>query len=124
MREFVCIVCPNGCRLQAETLADGTVRVQGNTCPRGEAFGIAELTNPTRSLTTTVRTDFPAMPMLPVRTAGELPKERLFEAMAALNAYTQTTPVRCGDIVLPDLLGTGCNVIATDDWTPWATEVQ
>lgn len=114
MREFVCIVCPNGCRLQAETLADGTVRVQGNTCPRGEAFGIAELTNPTRSLTTTVRTAFPAMPMLPVRTAGELPKAKLAAAMRAVNDVLIEKKLRCGDIVLRDLAGTGVDLIATE----------
>ena len=63
-------------------------------------------------------------PVLPVRTAGELPKERLFEAMAVLNAYTQTVPVYCGDVLIPDLLGTGCAVIATDDWAPEAAELK
>lgn len=48
---------------------------------------------------------------MPVRTAGELPKERLFEAMAVLNAYTQTVPVYCGDVLIPDLLGTAAPLL-------------
>lgn len=117
-REFTCIVCPNGCRLCAEVENGAVVSVTGNRCPKGSAFAEKECIAPTRSLCTTVRTRGGGSQVLPVRTAGELPKERLFEAMAALNAYTQTTPVRCGDIILADLLGTGCDVIATDDWTP------
>ena len=53
-----------------------------------------------------------------------MPKERLFEAMAVLNAYTQTVPVYCGDVLIPALLGTGCAVIATDDWAPETAELK
>jgi len=53
--ELVCIVCPNGCVLQAENTPDG-VQVTGNKCKRGIAFAIEELTAPKRSLTTTVAT--------------------------------------------------------------------
>jgi len=98
--------------------------VTGNRCPKGRDFAEKECTAPTRSLCTTVKTLGGGAPVLPVRTAGELPKERLFEAMAVLNAYTQTVPVYCGDVLIPDLLGTGCAVIATDDWAPEAAELK
>ena len=118
-REFTCIVCPNGCRLHTEVENGAVTSVTGNRCPKGRDF-----TAPTRSLCTTVKTLGGGAPVLPVRTAGELPKERLFEAMAVLNAYTQTVPVYCGDVLIPDLLGTGCAVIATDDWAPGAAELK
>ena len=35
------------------------------------------------------------------------------EAMAAINAVTAAAPVHIGDVLLPDLLGTGVDVIAT-----------
>ena len=88
----------------------GDVCDQGTRCPKGRDFAEKECTAPTRSLCTTVKTLGGGAPVLPVRTAGELPKERLFEAMAVLNAYTQTVPVYCGDVLIPDLLGTGCAV--------------
>ncbi len=114
-KTFVCIVCPNGCRLTARKDETGAVTVTGNTCPRGEAFARAELTNPTRSLTTTVGTVFPDRPVLPVRTAGELPKEKLADAMRAIGAMRVRERMRCGDIVARDLLGTGVDLIATDN---------
>ena len=123
-REFTCIVCPNGCRLHTEVENGAVTSVTGNRCPKGRDFAEKECTAPTRSLCTTVKTLGGGAPVLPVRTAGELPKERLFEAMAVLNAYTQTVPVYCGDVLIPDLLGTGCAVIATDDWAPEAAELK
>ena len=92
-REFTCIVCPNGCRLHTEVENGAVTSVTGNRCPKGRDFAEKECTAPTRSLCTTVKTLGGGAPVLPVRTAGELPKKRLFEAMAVLNAYTQTVPV-------------------------------
>ena len=38
-RELICINCPLGCGLTV-TLKDGdVVKVEGNTCPKGEAYG-------------------------------------------------------------------------------------
>ena len=85
-REFTCIVCPNGCRLHTEVENGAVTSVTGNRCPKGRDFAEKECTAPTRSLCTTVKTLGGGAPVLPVRTAGELPKERLFEAMAVLNA--------------------------------------
>ena len=47
-RELICIGCPMGCPLTV-TLDGGTVvTVQGNTCPRGDAYARREVTAPTR----------------------------------------------------------------------------
>ena len=46
---------------------------------------------------------------------GAIPKERLFDAMEALRQVELTVPVRRGDVVVPDLLGTGIAVVATQD---------
>ena len=75
---FTCIVCPNSCRLDARLEAgpEGVI-VRGNRCKRGEAFAQAELTNPVRTLTTTVCTVFPWAPVLPVRTDAEIPKDKI-----------------------------------------------
>lgn len=111
--EFVCIVCPNGCRLTAEKAADGSISVSGSRCPRGQRFAAAELTHPLRSLTTTVATSLPGIPVAPVRTRGEIPREKLQAAMAACSTYTLARPVVCGEVLIPDLAGTGVALIAT-----------
>ena len=44
-RRLVCIVCPKGCRLRARQ-EEGRWTVEGNGCPRGEAYALQELTAP------------------------------------------------------------------------------
>lgn len=53
MKEIVCIVCPNGCSLSCQA-ENGAIVVTGNRCPRGRDYAITELTNPMRTLTTSV----------------------------------------------------------------------
>lgn len=110
--EIICIGCPMGCSLKVEVNGE-QILVEGNQCKRGETFARNEVKNPTRSLTTTVRTIFEEMPLLPVRTEVEIPKEKIFEAMEVLNKVLIKDKVNCGDIIVKDILGTGCNVIAT-----------
>lgn len=114
-KEIICITCPNSCRIIAEAEDENVMTFSGNLCPRGEAFARNELTCPKRSLTTTVRTAFPEMPFLPVRTAGEIPKNKVTEVMKALSGMIVREKVVCGDIVVKSILDTGCDIIATLD---------
>ena len=114
-KDLICITCPNSCRLSVEQNGVGTISVTGNACKRGEAFAENELTHPMRSLTTTVRTTFPKMPVLPVRTRGEIPKEMIFPVMQILSSLIVDRPVQCGDVILSNAAGTDCEIIATLD---------
>ena len=80
---------------------------------RGAAYGRAELTHPTRVLTSTVRIDGAIHRRCPVKTDRAVPKEKLFEIMDALNGVTLTAPVALGQVVLEDAAGTGANVMTT-----------
>ena len=86
-----------------------------NACPRGKAFAIAETTQPMRTLCTTAATAFPAFPVLPVRVRGEIPKERMFDVMAAINAVVVDFPAARGDVILENVCGLGVDVIATSN---------
>lgn len=114
-KDLICIVCPNGCRLHGVLSEEGELTVTGNRCVRGKAFAGTELTNPTRSLTTTVKTDFEEMPYLPVRTDGEIPKYAIPDAIKELSQLTLTRKYSCGDTVLENLAETGIRVIAAMD---------
>ena len=87
--------------------------VTGNTCPRGDAYARAECTHPTRVLTTTVRVSGGVKPLVSVKSAGAIPKEDLFAAMEQINAMTIPAPVQLGQVLIPDLCGSGISLIAT-----------
>ena len=110
-RELICINCPMGCTLTAEMTPDG-VKVSGNTCPRGEKYAIAEITHPTRTLTTTVRVGNRDDVFLPVKTKTPISKEKLFEAMRVLSTVRANAPVAIGDVIYPSICGEA-DVVAT-----------
>ncbi|MDD3946438.1 MAG: DUF1667 domain-containing protein [Clostridia bacterium] len=111
---LVCIVCPNGCVLEAEKTPEG-IKVTGNKCKRGIAFATEELTAPKRSLTTTVATVYPDMPVVPVRTDGEIPKEKIFDLMAYLKKVKADKRYRAGEVICKDAMGLGADIIITID---------
>lgn len=105
MKELVCIVCPNGCRLTVSG-EGGELTVTGNECPRGQAFARAEITAPMRTITGTVATIFTDAPLLPVKTEGEFPKELLMQAAERLSQIVVRKRVKVGDVVAEDFFGT------------------
>ena len=114
VKEFVCIVCPNGCNLRTENL-DGVITVTGQKCPKGEEYAKIELICPTRTLTSTVATKFSSHPILPVRTSAAIPKSEIMNAMMEINRIVVTERLKCGDVVVKDFIVPGVNLIATDD---------
>ena len=114
MRELVCIVCPRGCTMRIDE-KDGETVVTGNTCKRGEKFAVSEMTERRRTICSTVRTSFAAVPVLPVRVSDEIPKDRIFDVMAEINKVCVNGRVRRGEPVIKNVLGLGVDVIATSD---------
>lgn len=115
MIDMTCIVCPRGCMLHIETASDGSFSVSGNSCKRGEAFAISEMTEPMRTVCSTVRTSFADVPVIPVRVSAEIPKSRIFDVMNEINKVTVTKEISRGDAVIKNVLGLGADVIATSD---------
>jgi len=112
IRDLICIGCPMGCQLSV-TLENGVVSaVAGNTCKIGDNYARKEVTSPTRIVTSTVAIEGAAHPRVPVKTASDIPKSAIFDVMAAIRCAHVTAPVKVGDIVIPDVAGTGVNVVA------------
>jgi CxxC motif-containing protein len=109
--ELVCIVCPKGCRLKVDPKAGYTVT--GNNCERGEKYGKAELSNPTRVICSTVCISGAELPRMPVRTDAPIPKEKIFDAMKLLEGLSLKGTVKSGEKVVKDICGTGANFIST-----------
>lgn len=112
-RELTCIGCPLGCPLTV-TLENGAVQsVQGNTCPRGDAYARKEVTAPTRIVTSTVKVTDGTLPAVSVKTAGDIPKGKIFDCVRALKDVAVPAPVVIGQVIVPDVAGTGVAIVAT-----------
>lgn len=108
-RDLICIMCPNGCHLHV----DKDLNVTGNKCPRGVAYAKQEVTHPTRVVTSTVRINSKELRVCPVKTKDPIPKEKIFDIMAAIDQVHWKTPVHIGDVIIHDVCGTGIDVVAT-----------
>ena len=122
--QFNCTTCPSECLLTVKVVRDANgavveVRsVTGNSCPRGDKFAHQELTCPMRVLTTTVAVSGGDEALLPVRTAEAIPLALHAQAIDLIRGLVIEAPIRMGDVVLEDLLGTSINLIASMDIGP------
>ena len=71
-----------------------------------------------RVLTTTVAVSGGDEVLLPVRTVEAIPLELHAQVMALIRGLIVKAPIRMGDVVLPDLLNTNINLIASMDIDP------
>ena len=90
----------------------------GNNCPRGDKFAHQEFTCPMRVLTTTVAVSGGDEALLPVRTAEAIPLALHAQAMDLIRGLVVNAPIRMGDVVLPNLLNTNINLIASMNINP------
>ena len=109
---ITCISCPVGCRMTVQVEGGAVTSVAGNTCKRGETYARQECVAPERMVTAVIPVEGSPMP-LSVKTRTPIPKARIQDCMAALAKLRLTAPVAMGDVVLPDVCGTGVDVIAT-----------
>ena len=108
-KEFICIVCPRGCHLHV----DENNNVTGNRCERGKAYAMQEAVDPKRTITSTVRINSQIESVLPVKTNKNISKDKMFEVMQELGKVVVDAPVKIGDVIIQNILGTDVDVVAT-----------
>ena len=121
MRIF-CINCPKGCELEVLRGAEpanqdggGDIAVKGAGCPRGEAYGKAELVNPTRMVTGLVRVAGVRKP-LPVKSKTAIPKSKIDEVLFAMHQATVQLPIAIGDVIITNVADTKVDLVATANY--------
>lgn len=113
---YLCIGCPLGCRLELDEDAAGEiVEIRGSSCRKGDRYAAQEHTDPRRVLTSTVAIEGALWRRLPVKSAAPIPRDQVQQAATELASVAVTAPIRLGDVVHDDLLGTGIAVVATRD---------
>lgn len=112
MREYICIVCPNSCKITVSE-KEGVLDIKGNLCRRGKEFVEKEHTNPVRVFTSTVKMEGAWLPRLSVMTSGEIPKNKLLECQNVIKNIVVRAPISCGDIIMKDFCNLGVDLVAT-----------
>ncbi len=111
---MTCVICPKSCEISAAT-RDGALEVAGAGCMRGEEYARMEIGDPRRVVTTTVRVKGGVLQLCPVRSSVPVRRNLLSECVRALAGDDFEAPVRAGDILVRNILGTGADIVATRD---------
>ncbi len=111
---YLCIGCPLGCRLEVdEDSGHQIVEIRGFACKRGKAYAEQEHVDPRRMVTTTVALLGGAWPRLPVKSSQPVPKAQVLAVCQQLRQIKVQAPVKVGDVVLANVLGSGIDIVAT-----------
>ena len=110
--KLICINCPRGCHLNVKKV-DGEIRVTGNSCPRGMTYAISEMTNPLRTVTTTLPIDSEMFRRVPVISSVPVPKDKILDVMKELKDVKVKAPVKMGDVIVGHILGLDADIIAS-----------
>lgn len=104
--ELTCIICPKGCTLTIQKENDN-ILISGNSCKKGYQYGLDEITNPKRTLTSTVsiKTD-DIINRLAVISKSPVEKKNLIKICKQLKSVEIDHPVKQGDVV--------CNIEGID----------
>ena len=88
--------------------------VQGNTCPRGDAYGPqgSDEPHPHRHQHRAGQGRRPGPPVS-CKTRSDVPKGKIFDVVRALKGVEVPAPVSIGQVLLEDAAGTGVAVVAT-----------
>lgn len=95
------------------TQEDGVTGVKNHLCKLANDYVASELFDPRRTVTTSMPVDGGDWPLVSVRTNPPIPKDRMLEAMDEITGVRVNAPIRVGDVLITDVLGTGCDVVAT-----------
>lgn len=111
-RDLYCIICPNGCKLKIMMEDNSIVDINGQKCNRGKDYALQEIKNPKRIVTSTVKLVDSKKILLPVRSNTSISKDLLSEAIKEIDGVNVSPPIKCGDIIIENILNTGVNIIA------------
>ncbi len=87
--------------------------VKRNSCPRGEKYAVAEITNPVRIVTSTVKVINGSLPVVPVKTSEAIKRELIKAVMNEIRKAVVKAPISEGQIILENPVNCGADIIST-----------
>ena len=112
-REFICIICPNGCQISVEYEGTNIKNIQGAECLKGKDYVKNEITNPLRVFTGSVLVAKGDFPLVSVKTPSPVPKKYLKKVGEITRRIKVDAPVEIGWVVASNLLGENIDLVAT-----------
>lgn len=116
--KMICIDCPIGCEINVTHDGKIVLEIDGNKCKKGIDYTETEITDPRRVVITTVRVRGGFHHLVPVRSTEPVPKTKIFSILKKLRKVELKTPVKIHQVVLPDAVGTGIDIVTSRSLSP------
>jgi len=116
--KMICIDCPIGCEINVTHDGKIVLEIDGNKCKKAIDYAETEITDPRRMVITTVRVRGGFHHLVPVRSTEPVPKTKIFSILKKLRKVELKTPVKIHQVVLPDAVGTGIDIVTSRSLSP------
>lgn len=116
--KMICIDCPIGCEINVTHDGKIVLEIDGNKCKKGIDYTETEITDPRRMVITTVRVRGGFHHLVPVRSTEPVSKTKIFSILKKLRKVELKTPVKIHQVVLPDAVGTGIDIVTSRSLSP------
>lgn len=113
IKKYTCIICPNSCEIEADIHDTQVGAIEGNRCPKGEAYVRQEIINPCRTIATSVLVRHGVLPLASVRLTKAIPRQKIFPVMEEIKKIVLEAPVHEGTVVIEKVLGLDSDVVVT-----------
>lgn len=110
MKEFICTVCPRGCKLIVDSELYEII-VTGNACERGKEYAISEYTNPVRPLTLNIVVEGGVLPVVSAKCESMVQVKKLLSIARLTKRMKVQAPIKAGQVLFGSVLGE--KIIAT-----------
>ena len=110
VKKLICVECPMGCNIEVSLDGANIVDVTGFTCIRGKNYAMAEVVNPLRVITTTIKTVDGRV--VPVKTDKPVPKKDMAIIIEKIKSVKVGGDIKVGQILSKNL-HEDANLIAT-----------
>jgi len=112
-REFICILCPNSCRITTEYDNNGIKKIEGAQCKKGKEFINNEIENPLRIFTGSVLCEGGDYRLVSVKTTKSILKKYMKQIALKTHQIKLKAPVEIGQVIVPNIMGLDINLVAT-----------
>ena len=111
--EITCIICPIGCRVTISQKGGVITKIEGYQCKKGIDYTKEELLDPKRTLTTSILVRDGELPLVSVKTAEPVPKDKLLDVMDAISEIEGPAPIEIGNVLVENVLNLDVDIVAT-----------
>ena len=113
LKEYTCIICPNGCEISVEMQGEEIIKLEGSLCDRGDKYIKQEIINPQRNIASSVLLENGVLPLASVRLTNPIPKSIIFNVMEEIKKTRLKAPVYVGQVAIQNILNLDSDVIVT-----------